>query len=1546
MFEFSSPLFWYKLVFTAELLIAEALATYTLARRRHFALRAVLSAAVVFAAAFLYPVAFGNAVFNALFNSVMFLTLFALTVLALKCCYDEKFVTLVFCCVIAYTTQHIAYSTYNFLINVFDIGNFNIYGSASGDVNDFSALAVPVYLGVYGFAYWFVWAFVEHKLREQEKLIVNVPLLFCFAGILAVDVVLNAFVTANAGEEADIVSTAVVYVYSVMSCSFALGMLYSVLGKRLAESELETVEELWRQDKKNYELSRENIEQINIKCHDLKHQIRRLGADGGRVSGEYLKGLEAAVNIYDTSVKTGNPALDLLIAENSIYMAKYGIRLSAMVDGEALSLMSESDIYSLFGNALRNAFEALVAEPDKDKRVVHMRVRKAAGMLAIDVENSCGEVRFGEDGLPVTDKSGAEHGYGMRSMRLIAQKYGGSLNAFVEDGMFCLGIFLPLPKSNGERNKSYGERPLSISGDKCYHSGDGGESHTSPNNEKGEMIAMAEGKKKMSNRRFITIIAIAMALLLAVMLTVTIVMNYFSQTMDAYLGRGARSVTNVEGAEDWDTDYYEQKYETSPEARDAAAKVAAKISDNGIVLLKNDGCLPLAKTTRVTPMGYRYLDPIYGGSGSGNVNSTEDYVVTPEEGVAAVFGDINNAVVTAMKEAEDELEAANPVNGADGGSDNYSGARTSVPEYPEAIYEGVANTMKDTVGLVYIGRVGGEGGDLCATEYDDGTVHELALTARERALLELAKKNCSEVIVILDTSNAMQVPELEDDEKIGAILEIGGPGCSGFGSLGRILVGDVNPSGRLVDTWAADFTKDPVYVNFDKSITNNVSDGIMNYTNAIHTYQTPDGVTVNYNIPFREYEEGVYMGYRYYETAASLGYFTSDDLPDGVTDPYYNRENGVVYPFGFGLSYTTFTQEITDMDVSEADNRLTVTVEVVNTGDKDGRDTVQLYYSAPYTDFDVTNMIEKPSVVLGEYAKTGVLKADGGKETVTIELALDEMASYCFTRKNGDGTTGAYVLEGGKYGVSIRSDSHTVLDSDEFEISETVWYDNDNIRPSEIAAQSALDAKGEPLGYPAAGPDAEFTAATNKYEKSNAYMTDDSISEATILSRSNWEATQPTGATDADRMASEEVVEWMEWNAGAFDYETDEVLGNVSGSLAYKADKPVSGADNKLTLADMRGLDYYDDNWDILLDQLDYTDTDELKLALFMGGYTTGEVTTIGKPLTVDRDGPQGLTQSSNDGSSWLGNVCAYPSEVVLAQTWDRDLAYEYGYSVGQEALTNGTNGWYAPGVNMHRSPFAGRNFEYFSEDPIVTGIMGTAVVSGAGDCGVYCAFKHFALNDQEAQRQPDRSFDITVWATEQAIREIYLKPGEMMVKNARKTIKYIADDEGNIATKTMRAADAIMVGDASPGGEYTGYSYALLNGIIRGEWGFQGFMITDMHVPYENECDKLVRAGCDVLMTMTYLSKFSVSDTQSATGQWALRNAIKNVSFTVVNSNAMQGAAPGAIITYAMSPWAVGLLIGDIVIGLLIVAGAVWIVLRVRDSKKNPEKYKGTEKI
>ena len=1205
--------------------------------------------------------------------------------------------------------------------------------------------------------------------------------------------------------------------------------------------------------------------------------------------------------------------------------------------------MSEADIYSLFGNALHNAFEALLKVPDKDKRVIYFRVRTVSRMLVIHVENYCGDgVTFDDSGIPVTDKAEkGYHGYGMRSMRLIAEKYGGTLTAAVEDGMFELDIIVPLP-TDEERKKSYEERPLPIGEATCYHSHDGGNGHVPPNKSKGEMIAMAKDKLKMSNIRFMAIIIPILFILLALVLAVTIVMNYFAQTMDAYLGRGQRYVTNIESAAGWDTEYYTRQYEKSEDARNAAAKVSEKISDEGIVLLKNDGCLPLSKSEIVTPMGYRYLDPIYGGTGSGNVNDTEDYVMTPEEGLS-IFSDVNNVVAEAMSATD--VKAANPLSGAEGGSDNYSGARTSVPEYDADVYQNVADSMKNTVGLIYIGRVGGEGGDLCAEEYDDGTVHELALTQREKDMIAVAKENCKEIVVVLDTSNAMQIGELADDDAIGAIVEIGGPGCSGFGSLGRILTGEVNPSGKLVDTWAADFTKDPTYANFDKSIANNVSDGRMNYTNAIHTYKTPDGVTMNYNIPFREYEEGVYMGYRYYETAAALGYFTSDNMPEGVTDPYYNRDNGVVYPFGYGLSYTTFKQTITEFSASLSENKVTVTVEVENTGNVDGRDVVQIYYSAPYTTFDEQYAIEKPVAVLGAYAKTGIIKAKD-KAEITLTMNIDEMASYCYTRDNGDGTKGCYVLEDGEYVVSARGDSHTVLDEKTFNINETIWYDGENIRPSEIAAQSALDDNGEPLGYPAAGADSEFMAATNKYEKANSYMTDDAISEATILSRADWKYTQPTAPGDADRVASDIVVEWMTWNAGAFDYQTDEVLGNIEGSKIYKSEKPVSGAENDLTLSDMRGLDYYDENWDLLLDQLDYDAVDEFTGALFMGGYTTGEITAIGKPKTVDRDGPQGLTQSSNDGSSWLGNVCAYPSEVVLAQTWNPELAYEYGYSIGQEALTNGTNGWYAPGVNMHRSPFSGRNFEYFSEDPVVTGIMGARVISGAGDCGVYCTFKHFALNDQEAQRQPDRSFDITVWATEQAIREIYLKPGEIIVKNARKTIKYIADDNGTIATKIMRAADAIMAGDASPGGEYTAYSYDLLNGIIRGEWGFQGFVITDMHVPYENECDKLVRAGCDVLMTMSYLSKYTVSDTESATGQWALRNAVKNVCYTVVNSNAMQGAAPGAIITYGMSPWAICLMIGDIVVGLLIVGGVVWIVLRLLDEKKHPEKYKHKEKV
>lgn len=1034
-------------------------------------------------------------------------------------------------------------------------------------------------------------------------------------------------------------------------------------------------------------------------------------------------------------------------------------------------------------------------------------------------------------------------------------------------------------------------------------------------------------KLKMSNKRFRLILIPIMAVILVTAVAATTVMNYFSVSMNVYLGRGERHVENVEGADEWNTSYYDQRYDTVEEARDAAQVVSQEIAEEGIVLLKNDGVLPLDENTEITPMGYRYLEPLYGGTGSGGMDTSQDYVVTAKEGVEAAFTNVNTAVEAAMSRAD--VRITDPVGTIVEDGTNYEGASTSLLEYDREVYESAAESMQGTVGIVFIGRVGGEGADLCTTEYADGTRHELALSQNEKDMLEIAKQNCDSVIVVIETSNAMELAELEDDEDIHAILLVGGMGSAGFTALGEIMNGTVNPSGRLVDIYVADLTKDPTFVNFDRN------DGQMNYTNSTITPEAGPNAGVAMGIPFHEYEEGVYLGYKYYETSSSLGYFTSDNLPEGESDPYYNRDNGVVYPFGYGLSYTTFTQEITSFEGNEQSVELTV--RVTNTGDTAGKDVVQIYYNPPYTEFDQEYLIEKPTVNLIAFDKTELLEA-GESEDIHIVIDTEDMASYCYTRDNGDGTTGCYVLENGDYEISLRSDSHTVTDTRTFTIEETVWFDNSNPRQSEIDAQSALDNEGNSLGYPAAAAideEAEYVAATNQFEKANQYMTDDSISGAVILSRTDWSGTQPTAPTEEDREASQTVIEWNNWNTETFDVENDEILGNQEDSLVYTDEKPLSQEDNGLTLADMRGLDYYDPSWDLLLDQLDYTDTEEISTAMFNGSYATGALSSVGKPETSDKDGPQGITQQDTAGNNWSEPSCAYVSEPVVAQTWNTDQAYAFGASLGQEALTMGVNGWYAPGVNIHRSAFSGRNFEYYSEDSFMTGKMAAAVVSGAGDNGVYCTVKHFAFNDQEAQRDTY----CTVWATEQAMRENYLKAGEIIVKEARKTIRYISDDEGTVSEKTMRAGDAFMAGFAAPGGEYNGWNTGLMNNVLRGEWGFQGFIITDMSGISGTNVDKLIRGGGDTLMT--FMPGAISTDLESATGMNVLRKSVKNLLYVQANSSVTNQAAPGAVVYYDMAPWQIGLIVGDTIAAIVIVVGIIWIIKRKKDENIHPEKYR-----
>ena len=842
---------------------------------------------------------------------------------------------------------------------------------------------------------------------------------------------------------------------------------------------------------------------------------------------------------------------------------------------------------------------------------------------------------------------------------------------------------------------------------------------------------------------------------------------------------------------------------------------------------------------------------------------------------------------------------------------HFSGAETDIYEFNPQIYEGSEASCQDTVGIVYIGRIGGEGANILATQYYDGTPHNLALTEYEKGTIKFAKENCDKVVAVINSSNIMEIgPIMAGEYECDAIVWIGGPGTTGYESLGDVLAGTVNPSGRTVDIWDADLlNNNPTMQNY----------GIRTYANASDTVLWPGMAGIHYY----EFEEGVYYGYRYYETADIM----DDSFVYGTlgSDGSIAEAGQVLYPFGYGLSYTTFEQEI--VRFNDAGNSIEVEVAVKNTGKVDGKEVVQLYMTAPYTQMDIDYEIEKPAKVLIAFDKVEV-KA-GETENVTLSFLKEDMASYCYTRDNGDGTTGCYVLEEGDYTITLGKNSHDAWDSEVTKIGETIWYDNSNPRQSEIVAQSQWDDEGNSLGFPARAnedPSATYIAATNKFPDINEYM----HTEATIFTRSNWKNTFPT-APDPNKTISQERLNKIT----SYNVETDPLTGNVSSSVWYKEEAPLSKQDNGLTLADMRGVDYYSEEWDLFLNQLDY-ENDELIAMLSKAAYSTGAITELGKPATSDSDGPQGFGKTGVDGAV---ASFGYPTETVVGSTWNVDLAYAYGESMAQEALVLGINGWYGPGLNLHRSAFCGRNFEYYSEDPYLTGMLGAACISGAEENGLVVYAKHFGIHDHE-----DTSVQLTAWLTEQAYRETDLRAFEIAFKNARKTIEYIADADGTTATKTMRGISGLMGAATLLGTEWQGANYALITEVVRGEWGFQGLSCTDMALyNFEGINDKVLRSGTDLKM---YFMPGSFGDSTSATAMWRFRDAVKHVCYAYANSNVTQGAAPGAIVTYTMSPWRIGLIVADVIIGCLVVAGVVWCVVRTVDAKKHPEKYKHKEKI
>lgn len=965
----------------------------------------------------------------------------------------------------------------------------------------------------------------------------------------------------------------------------------------------------------------------------------------------------------------------------------------------------------------------------------------------------------------------------------------------------------------------------------------------------------------MSNKKYLAIWIPVIALVAVITVVANVAMNVAGGWIASQLGSGTYTFTNAPEADGWDTDYYQANYDTIEDVDAASRDLVEEIGAGGMVLAKNAaGALPMA-AGKVTMLGRAAADPVYGGSGSGSVDTNS--AVTARGGLEGAGFAVNDAVYSAI----DAYASENPRGFIE--MDKPDVSTYSIGEMPVGQYEAQASTFAEygDAAIVFIGRPGGEGGDLTMdmTGWDDNAQpgqHQLELNKDERDLIALAESSFEKVVVVVNASTTLELGDLQRDAGIDAIILAGSPGATAFTALGRILTGEVNPSGRTVDTWAADFTADPTYANFGSFVYDNVKPS---YPVPV-TESATSNATITDQATFVDYAEGIYFGYRYYETAAAEGFIDYDQA--------------VVYPFGYGLSYTDFAWKIAGTQAGDVDGTITVKVDVTNTGAVAGRDVVQLYYSAPYT----PGGIEKSAVVLGGFAKTDEI-APGATAQVEIQVDVEDMASYDYTNEK------AYVLDAGDYQLSVRTNAHTVAPGTEpftYTVGSKVVYAGEDHRASDQAA------------------------VTNAFDDVSAqFTTNGEAGKIPVFSRADFAGTFPTAPTGERLTASDAVAEGF----AVYDHE--------GAAAAFEGDTPTTGAPSDLSLIDMRGLPKDDPKWDELLDSLSVGD---MTAMLLNGAYQTAAIGSIGKPQTLEPDGPAGFSSFINSAI----NGTAYPSEVLIAQTWDVDLGTRMGVMLGNEAIFKDINGWYAPAVNLHRSPFGGRNFEYYSEDPVLSGALLTAVSDGIGTKGVYTMIKHFALNEQETNRVNN---GIATWANEQAIREVYLKPFEMGVKDITMEVSYLSDDQGTVSTTTIGAA-GIMSSFNRIGATWAGGSTALMDTVLRGEWGFEGFAITDFNLyPYMNP-NEGIAAGSDLMLTFQPSKSFN--DASSAKAITDIRTSTHNILFTVANSNAMNGLAPGATVAYTPPAWVVWQVVITSVVGLLLAGAIVMIILRVRRHSAN----------
>ena len=894
----------------------------------------------------------------------------------------------------------------------------------------------------------------------------------------------------------------------------------------------------------------------------------------------------------------------------------------------------------------------------------------------------------------------------------------------------------------------------------------------------------------------------------------------------------------------------------SDETVAASKDVIKKVGEEGFVLVKNNGILPLA-AGNLNVFGWGSTNPILGGTGSGSsdgssavgiLQSLSEASFTTNADLTKLYTDYATERPTVAMQSQDWTLPEPTVDAytdavmtqAKGFSDTAvivisrsGGEGADLPTDMNAVIHGtynIASLVSVTGQYVYYNGVYTNNGNY--DDFEPGE-HYLELSVTEENMVEKVCSEFDNVVVIINANNAMELGWVDEYPQIGAVILAPGAGNTGLLGLGEIMSGAVNPSGKTVDTYVKDLTATPTWNNFGNFAYTNVDDLKNKIAAADPAYEG--------NMAFVNYVEGIYVGYKFYETAAEEGLITYEDE--------------VQYPFGYGLSYTTFDKTIANFNFDGTN--VTFDVNVTNTGSVAGKDVAEIYFTPPYTN----GGIEKASVNLIDFQKTDVLEP-GASQTLSFSIPAEEMASY-----DSEGIKiagGGYILEAGDYKISVRSDSHTVAAEETFNVASDVDYSG--------------------------GRSSDLVPANNQFE-------DYSRGDFEQLSRADGFANYETATAapanfemSAEVRAAVEPKSFGTYDPTAYDDPADTM--------------PTLGAQNGLTLYNLSGKAYDDPQWEPLLDQLTFED---MSTMVNLGGWQTAAIPSVGKPATSDCDGPAGL---SNFITGAYGT--AYPAEVLMAQTWNTVLIEEMGVAMGQEYQDANNYGWYGPAMNTHRNAFAGRNFEYYSEDGVLAGKMAVAEINGGATKGVYPYIKHFALNDQEGNRC---SFLLT-WASEQAIREIYLKPFEMAVKGYTGTPLAVMSSFNWIGTEPSCA------------------NPHLLNTVLRDEWGFVGMVETDYNGSYGYQItDECVRNGNDLMLGFAMAASNQLTD-QSATATLALRESCKNILYTVANSGYYTNVEGDP--TNQPDPLVSLLRTVDIILGaVLLVLLVLMIVVHVKNKKK-----------